>query len=357
MFIRRRSVESAAKLVELNCKLKHIVTNLQITEQNKQQMSKQSSSKVPWEPYKAATSEKTSTEFNFTTTNSTYTSGNYSNNDLIRYKTATNLDVFNAQRPGYQFDECDFKQIEENKEKLNANLSESFAKEIVAKLNEKEFTNGGDKLPPNFLDARFYTDYHFLKLANQLKKKTVDSSASLDSAEKPSGSKLNATSSNSNTSKPVNVVGPLIEKKASNEASNKTSVIYGADNESIKLWKTQRTQYETQISYMENQMKGIYEQLQIQTQVNAELKKMLVASIGGEDMQYKLERLINDKQRYEYEFCNITKDKEKLTEDLEQTRIQCDLWRSKFLGSTRRRGLFYENVHVFKGCTTVWKSV
>ena len=82
-------------------------------------------------------------------------------------------------------------------------------------------------------------------------------------------------------------------------------------------------------------MKGFYEQLQIQTQVNAELKKMLVASIGGEDMQYKLERLINDKQRYEYELTNITKDKEKLIEDLEQTRIQCDLWRSKFLGKIK----------------------
>jgi hypothetical protein len=132
-----------------------------------------------------------------------------------------------------------------------------------------------------------------LKLANQLKKKTFETETPTP-APPPLNNKLNSNF----TPKPVNVVGPLIEKK-SNESSNKNANVasnYGADSESIKLWKTQRNQYESQISYLENQMKGIYEQLQIQTQVNAELKKMLVASIGGEDMQYKLERLINDKQ-------------------------------------------------------------
>ena len=282
-------------------------------------------SKVPWEPYRGATSSDADTKSILKgLLNTTNSSTNFIANDLIRYKTETNLDVFNSQRPGYQFDDCDFKLIEENKQKPNENLNETLAKQIVNQLNEKEFTGGGNKLPPNFLDARFYTDYHFLKLANQLKKKTFEPEVS----EKIN---LNNKISNSNNAKPVNIVGPLIEKK-NNDLNKNTTFHYGADNESIKLWKTQRNQYETQIGYLENQMKGIYEQLQIQTQVNAELKKMLVASIGGEDMQYKLERLINDKQRYEYEFTNITKDKEKLLEDLEQTRIQCDLWRSKFLG-------------------------
>jgi hypothetical protein len=284
-------------------------------------------SKVPWEPYKAATSSDTETKTilkGLLNTTTSFSSSSLIKNDLIRYKTDTNLDVFNSQRPGYQFDDCDFKLIEENKQKPNENLNETFAKQAVNQLNEKEFTGNGDKLPPNFLDARFYTDYHFLKLVNQLKKKTFESES-----EKIY---LNSNKvSSANNAKPVNVVGPLIEKK-SNDLNKSSAPNYGADNESIKLWKTQRNQYETQISYLENQMKGIYEQLQIQTQVNAELKKMLVASVGGEDMQYKLERLINDKQRYEYELTNITKDKEKLLEDLEQTRIQCDLWRSKFLG-------------------------
>jgi len=33
--------------------------------------------------------------------------------------------------------------------------------------------------------------------------------------------------------------------------------------------------YESRIEFLEEQMKGIYEQLQIQTQVNAELKKVI----------------------------------------------------------------------------------
>jgi hypothetical protein len=289
-------------------------------------------SKVPWEPYKAACSsdiDTSNTNIKGLLNTTSSSSSNILKNDLIRYKTDTNLDVFNSQRPGYQFDDCDFRQIEENKQRPNENLNETFARQIVNQLNEKEFTSSADKLPPNFLDARFYTDYHFLKLANQLKKKTFETET-----PPPPPPPLNNKINSNTTPKPVNVVGPLIEKK-SNESSNKNANVasnYGADSESIKLWKTQRNQYESQISYLENQMKGIYEQLQIQTQVNAELKKMLVASIGGEDMQYKLERLINDKQRYEYELINITKDKEKLIEDLEQTRIQCDLWRSKFLG-------------------------
>lgn len=128
------------------------------------------------------------------------------------------------------------------------------------------------------------------------------------------------------TPKPVNVVGPMIENKTNTNA-------YGADNNSIKLWKTQRNQYESRIAYLESQINGVSEQLQIQTEVNAELKKMLVASIGGEDLQYKMERLINDKLRYEHELTSNTKQIEKLNEEIEQISIQCDLWRSKFQAS------------------------
>lgn len=75
------------------------------------------------------------------------------------------------------------------------------------------------------------------------------------------------------------------------------------------------------------------EQLSIQTQVNQELKKMLVAAIGGEDMQYRLERLVNDKQRFEIELASNAKQMERMSEQIEQISIQCDLWRSKFLAS------------------------
>ena len=77
---------------------------------------------------------------------------------------------------------------------------------------------------------------------------------------------------------------------------------------------------------------GLYEQLEMQTQINAELKKLLVASIG-DDIQYKIERLVNDKQRFEYELTLNSKRLAKMSEELEQISIQCDLWRTKFLAS------------------------
>lgn len=299
-------------------------------------------SKVPWEPYKAATNStsllKSSSHFQ----NQTQASSN-----LIKYKISTDLEKFNSKRPGYQFDECDFKSIEENEQNLNDDLNEILVKQKLHSRNE-EYSNNNNKEDDlkykdhkenaaSFIDARFYTDYHFLKLANQLKKNTIG--ASDDAQQATTSKKTNFSNSQPNSNKPVNVVGPLIESKANNSSnetlqSSSASVSpYGADNNSIRLWKSQKNQYELKIDYLESQIKGMSEQLQIQTQVNAELKKMLVASIGGEDMQYKLERLIKDKQRYEIELTNNTKTIERLNEDIEQINIQCDLWRSKFLAS------------------------
>ncbi len=107
-------------------------------------------SKVPWEPYKAATNlNKTpqeSNEFNFLKEN------------LVRYKVSTDLALFNAQRPGSQFDENDFQRINES------------------------FTQN-DEL--NFIDARFYTDFHFLKLADELKSKCLESKSQTKKSPSP----------------------------------------------------------------------------------------------------------------------------------------------------------------------------
>lgn len=300
--------------------------------------------KVPWEPYKAAVgAQKTQPSNTYTNTNTSHRLPPPSshNHHLIKYKIETNLDLFNMERPGYQFDEIDLKTINEN----NGLMAMSLSKSVTLEQENKEFNNkrmetkvikNNDKcettkLPPiqlepsNFFDARFYPDVHFLKLASQLRKKCMPDQTG-------GGSSVIAT-------KPVNVVGPLIEKKKTDAVTEASVGLtdannpYGADKNSIKYWKQQQIQYESEIDYLKGQIGGINEQLQIQTQVNVELKKLLVASIGGEDLQYKLERLVNDKQRYEIELSNNGKIIEKLTEDLEQVSIQCDLWRSKFLAS------------------------
>lgn len=128
--------------------------------------------------------------------------------------------------------------------------------------------------------------------------------------------------------KPVNVVGPYIPKK-----STCTDVTRSETRPVRTSSMNQQEFYEKQLQYLEAQLQGAQEQLSIQTQVNQELKKMLIAAIGGEDMQYRLERLVNDKQRFEVELANNTKTIDKMTEQIEQISIQCDLWRSKFLAA------------------------
>jgi len=51
----------------------------------------------------------------------------------------------------------------------------------------------------------------------------------------------------------------------------------------------------------------------------------------GEDIQYKIERLVNDKERLNYELVNLKQLIGTLSEEVENSSIKCDLWRSKFL--------------------------
>lgn len=251
-----------------------------------------SHTKVPWEPYKAATNTRKPNLIDLTKSDSNFLKSSQiekiNQASLIRYKVATDLNIFNAARPGYQFNDFDLKLIE-NK--------------AVNETSVKEITESG-----NFLDARFYPDLQFLKLANDLKKKCLESS----------GLKAQST-------KPVSIVAPLVERKVNKEICQ---TIEGAST--MKMLRAQITRNEHKIEFLEEQLKGFNEQLQIQTQVNAELKKLLVASIG-EDVQYKMERLISDKLRLEIELENYSKQIEKINEEMEQVSIRCDLWRSKFL--------------------------
>uniref|UniRef100_A0A674BUW4 Basic leucine zipper nuclear factor 1 n=1 Tax=Salmo trutta TaxID=8032 RepID=A0A674BUW4_SALTR len=65
---------------------------------------------------------------------------------------------------------------------------------------------------------------------------------------------------------------------------------------------------------------GLLNQLHVQTEVNRELKKLLVASVG-DDLQYHFERLAREKNQMILE------------NELERMSIQCDVWRTKFLAS------------------------
>lgn len=68
------------------------------------------------------------------------------------------------------------------------------------------------------------------------------------------------------------------------------------------------------------------------SQVNRELKKLLVASVG-DDLQYHFERLAREKNQLILENEALGRSLSHTTEQLERMSIQCDVWRSKFLAS------------------------
>lgn len=77
---------------------------------------------------------------------------------------------------------------------------------------------------------------------------------------------------------------------------------------------------------------GLSNQLRVQTEVNRELKKLLVASVG-DDLQYHFERLAREKNQLILENEALGRNTAQLAEQLERMSIQCDVWRSKFLAS------------------------
>ncbi|XP_031954486.1 golgin-45 isoform X2 [Corvus cornix cornix] len=77
---------------------------------------------------------------------------------------------------------------------------------------------------------------------------------------------------------------------------------------------------------------GLSNQLRIQTEVNRELKKLLVASVG-DDLQYHFERMAREKNQLILENEVLGRNMAQLSEQLERMSIQCDVWRSKFLAS------------------------
>nr|XP_057945700.1 golgin-45 [Doryrhamphus excisus] len=77
---------------------------------------------------------------------------------------------------------------------------------------------------------------------------------------------------------------------------------------------------------------GLSNQLRVQTEVNRELKKLLVASVG-DDLQYQFERLAREKNQLILENEVLGRSLSHTAEQLERMSIQCDVWRSKFLAS------------------------
>lgn len=100
----------------------------------------------------------------------------------------------------------------------------------------------------------------------------------------------------------------------------------------VEDWKIQLDKLQNSERRLLQDKEGLSNQLRVQTEVNRELKKLLVASVG-DDLQYQFERLAREKNQLILENEALGRSLSHTAEQLERMSIQCDVWRSKFLAS------------------------
>lgn len=82
-------------------------------------------------------------------------------------------------------------------------------------------------------------------------------------------------------------------------------------------------------AYSLNEMQS---KLEIQREVNKELKRLLVASVGDE-VQSRFDQLVSERAVLTHELDKSIQQLSEGSEELECMAIQCDVWRSKFIAS------------------------
>ncbi|XP_005724259.1 golgin-45 [Pundamilia nyererei] len=100
----------------------------------------------------------------------------------------------------------------------------------------------------------------------------------------------------------------------------------------VEDWRGQLVKLQNSERRLLQDKEGLSNQLRVQTEVNRELKKLLVASVG-DDLQYHFERLSREKNQLILENEALGRSLAHTAEQLERMSIQCDVWRSKFLAS------------------------
>ena len=73
-------------------------------------------------------------------------------------------------------------------------------------------------------------------------------------------------------------------------------------------------------------------QLRVQTDVNRELKRLLVASVSS-DLQLRLQQIAQEKAELTQDLDLSLQQVVSNSEELDQITIECDIWRSKFIAS------------------------
>ncbi|XP_047740133.1 uncharacterized protein LOC125179059 isoform X3 [Hyalella azteca] len=101
----------------------------------------------------------------------------------------------------------------------------------------------------------------------------------------------------------------------------------------VKIWKGKYEALEQQLQRCQREKTTLEDQLNVQAQVNSELKKLLVASVG-EDVQGRMHCLTEDKARMATMIRRYSEKLDRDYEERERMTILCDVWKSKFLASS-----------------------
>lgn len=102
---------------------------------------------------------------------------------------------------------------------------------------------------------------------------------------------------------------------------------------SRKQWESEVKAYETDIKNLRETNAHLENQVKFQTQVNSELKTLLVAAVG-EDLETRVQHLTEDKLQLARALLNSANHLTSHQEQTEWLSGQCEVWRSKFLASS-----------------------
>ncbi|XP_064081649.1 golgin-45-like isoform X2 [Macrobrachium nipponense] len=141
------------------------------------------------------------------------------------------------------------------------------------------------------------------------------------------------------TTKHQNKTSPELVECDKKKAEMMSIVVQEFENERM-TWEEEKASLHAEKQLLEDQLNqfkkdkaNLESQLNVQSQVNTELKKLLVASVG-EDVQGRVQCLTEDKARMASMIRRYSEKVDKDYEEKERMGIQCDVWRSKFLGSS-----------------------
>ncbi|GFN74098.1 DNA-directed RNA polymerase subunit [Plakobranchus ocellatus] len=95
---------------------------------------------------------------------------------------------------------------------------------------------------------------------------------------------------------------------------------------------TQPLSQSEQLQTVREERDKLRTELKAQLQVNAELKRLLVASVG-DDLYERVENLCRDRAQLELDIGGFSKKMSEDYENLDKISIQADMWRSKYLAS------------------------